>query len=363
VFALASAALLDLAAGPARAENEAGPRPCVALVDDLRKALAEPAPVLARGLETDRRLPESHLKGRLRLTLPTMPPAYTAQVTLGCRAGTCGLTEPAATMATRAWTQRREIGFGTVQDLATLGEVAASRAEGNHPEARAVTASELTTRPRALLSGALLASAIRLRQGHYWETWYVDPDVVAQANAMGTPELREQLVSVLAAAHAHRAVGYDQLHAAVCTNDGTMSSDRAHACSTLPTEAEEEWRRSDRRNQWLVMGGATAIYAGAVTTALVERDRQTGRVIATATGVADGVFVGVVVGTIAAHPFLNCTRSVCKAAGYAAIVAGGIAGGVLGGHWAHGLAPSARAPVTAVGLAPLPLITFVMTFG
>ena len=62
----------------------------------------------------------------------------------------------------------------------------------------------------------------------------IDPAVVAAANVMGTPELYEALLPVLAMARAHQALGYDRLRDAVCAGEGAMSDERARACATRP---------------------------------------------------------------------------------------------------------------------------------
>jgi hypothetical protein len=377
-FALAGAAALALVAAPARAEGEAGAGPCDDLVTYLRGALAGPAPVVPERREWDYRLWESRLEEGLRSTSPTMPAAYASRVTPACRAETRRGVAQAATAAARAWTQRREPGWidrgrillCTMQDPASLSELTAWMTDvgKDHPYARAVCASELATWPGAEpLRRSVLARAIQKVGVDWWGRWEIDPAVVAGASAIGTPELREQLVPVLADAHAHRALGYDRLRDAVCTNDGSMSGDRARRCSPLPTEAEDGWRRSDRTNRWLGRGAATAVYAGAITAAFVERDHEAGRAIATTAAVPIGALTGMtVLGVLAAgavRPSGRSTSIGAKILLASGLIAGAIAGGVLGGLVAHDLAasPGARAPVIAVALAPIYLTAVIMT--
>ncbi len=193
-------------------------------------------------------------------------------------------------------------------------------------------------------------------------TWEVDPAVVAVANVAGTPELLEQLVPVLAEAYARHALGYDRLHAAVCAHHAAMSSNRARVCATLPAEAEHEWSRMGVR-PWITRGAMTALYGGTVALTYAAREGAVSRGFATGAGVLGGYVAGI------ATVYLGG-----KAAGYpvnhqdvgfeALMLAGAVAGGVLGGLAAHAIAapPGARAPVTAVGLAPLYLIAFEATF-
>jgi hypothetical protein len=375
VFALVGAAVLALAPRPARAEAEAGTGACDALAGYLRDALAGPTPAVPSALSSfhsEYRLLESELEDRLRSTATTSPSAYTRRVTPACRAEIRRGAAPAATEAAQAWTQRPERGWidrgrivrCAMQDPAALTEVDEwmDNAYRNHPEARAVCASELATWPDAELvfSGIVNRSVRRVGR----EDWEIDMAVVAAANVMGTPELREQLVPVLVAAHMSRALGYDRLRAAVCTNDGAMSGDRTRACSTLPPEAESEWRASEPPppNRWLVRGGATALYAGLITAARFETKGV--RTLPTLAGVLGGGVTGLAVPILvaAAHDYPRNVDEefVLKAL----VVPSVVAGSVLGGLAAHAIAasPGARAPATAIGLAPLYLFTLALTF-
>jgi hypothetical protein len=377
VFAVVSVAVLALAPRPAlaEAEAEAVTGACDALSGYLRDALAGPTPAVPSALSSfhsEYHLLESELEDTLRATAPTSPSAYTARVTPACRAEIRRGAAPAATAAAQAWTQRLERGWidrgrivrCAMQDPAALTEVDEwmDSTYRNHPEARAVCASELASWPGAELvfSGILTRSVRRVGR----EAWEIDMPVVAAANVMGTPELREQLVPVLVAAHMSRAVGYDRLRAAVCTNDGMMSGDRARACSTLPREAESEWRASEPPppNRWLVRGGATAVYAGLITAALVETKGV--RTLPTLAGVLGGGVTGLAVPVCvaAAHDYpRNASDEVLLKA---LVIPSVVLGGVLGGLAGHAIAasPGARAPVTAIGLAPVYLLTLASSF-
>ena len=228
--------------------------------------------------------------------------------------------------------------------------------------ARAEGAADTELDPR-------LAGAVRRRQT-FAVRWEIDKTVIAAAEAPGAPQVRDELVPVLVTAHARHAAGYDRLRAALCTEDGMMSRDRARACSTLPPGLEDGWRRSDHIEQWMVRGVATAAYAGAITAAAVERDESVGRGIATAAGVPVGAAVGIFVLSGVANEVVD--RKHAGAGSYSPrdkIVAacfgigGAIAGSVAGGWVAHALAasPGSRVPVTAVGLAPVYLTTLVIT--
>jgi hypothetical protein len=375
LFALVSAAVFAVAARPARAEAEAGTGACDTLAGYLRDALAGPAPTVPSSLSSfhsEYRLLETELEDRLRSTTPTSPSAYTMRVTPACLAEIRRGAAPAATAAAQAWTRRPERGWidrgrivrCAMQDPAALGEMDEWMADRyvNHPEARAVCARELATWPDAELvfSGILERSVRRVRR----ETWEIDAAIVAAANVMGTPQLREQLVPVLVAAHMNHAIGYDRLRAAVCTNDGAMSGSRARTCSTLPPEAETGWRASEPPppNRWLVRGGATAVYAGLITAAGFETKGV--RTLPTLAGVLGGGVSGLAVPLLVAaaydYPKNVDEELVLKTL----VVPSVVAGSVLGGLAAHAIAasPGARAPATAIGLAPLYLFTLALTF-
>ena len=228
--------------------------PCAGLVADLREALKGPAPATEIDFLSLYDLRESRLEDRLRSPSPVMPPAYVQRVTPACRAETRRGAAPAATEAARAWTLRTEKGWVergrillcTMQDPAWLVEAKAWSLDGFQPEARAVCMAELATWPDSGPWGQPgLARAIRRATGS-WAAWEIDEAVVAGANVMGTPELREQLVPVLAGAQERRALRYDRLRTAVCTDDGAMSAERARVCSTSTAGAERQWRRSKR---------------------------------------------------------------------------------------------------------------------
>jgi hypothetical protein len=365
---------LALAAVPARAEGETDTGPCAALVDYLRGALAGSVPDLAVDRGLDYREREGNLEGRLTSTGRTQPRAYTVLITPACRAETRRGAAPAATSAARAWTQRREPGWidrgrillCTMQDPASLGEVAAWTADPDHAEVRAVCVSELATWPGAeSVRDQILGRAVRQPAGSRQGRWEIDPAVVATANVMGTPELHEALLPVLAAAHAHQALGYDRLEEAICAGAGTMSEDRARTCSTPPADAEDEWRQSRQTSRLLTTGLATAVFAGAVTGAFVERHDETGRRIATGAGVPLGALIGittfgVALGSVASRHYKSGPHSAGdKVLGATVLVGGSVVGGLLGGLAARALAasPGARAPVTAVALAPIYLTT------
>jgi hypothetical protein len=217
--------------------------------------------------------------------------------------------------------------------------------------------------------GPPLPNALRDRQTS-WARWEIKEAVIAAARATASPQERDQFVSVLVTAHAYHAPGYDRLRAAVCTGSETMSADRVRACTTLPAGLEDGWRRSDRIEQWVVRGVATAVYAGAITAAIVERDGDTGRAVATAAGVPYGALAGIVVVAGATRPVFASSDE--KGGSYSTgqkilaasvAVGGAIAGGVLGGWVTHSLAdsPGACVTVTAVALAPVYLATLVIT--
>lgn len=220
--------------------------------------------------------------------------------------------------------------------------------------------AELATWPGVEQQRQTILAALVRKTGVF--TWEVDPAVVAAANVIGTSELREQLVPVLADAYAHHALGYDRLRAAVCAHDEAMSGNRARECSTLPSQAEQEWRRTGVR-PWLTRGALTVGYGGAVALTYATRDKEVSRGFATAAGVVGGFVTGIAA-VYYGGKAVNYDVDHQDVGFEALMVAGFVAGSVLGGIGAYTLAapPRARAPVTAAGLAPLYILAFEATF-
>jgi len=250
----------------------------------------------------------------------------------------------------------------TRQDPGVLAELGAWMADEDHPLARAACVAELATWPGAEVARrTILAGAVRRPEGGPWE---IDPAIAAAANVMGTSELREELVPVLAEAHAHHAMGYDRLRAALCAKEATMSGDRARVCATLPAQAEDGWRRNGPR-AWLIRGFLTIDYGAAIAASIAARDSEAGRPIATVAGVAGGWVAGIVAahyGGVAGG--LDAGKGETSVGFEGLIIGGSIVGGVLGGLAAHALAasPGARVPLTVIGLAPLYVISVASTF-
>ncbi|HLK89861.1 MAG TPA: hypothetical protein VKZ18_08205 [Polyangia bacterium] len=223
----------------------------------------------------------------------------------------------------------------------------------------------------ALVAAATVALALAAPRAHAEApivrqtdafTWEIDPAAIAAATVRATPELLERLVPALAEAYARHALGYDRLRAAVCAHDESMSSNRARACATLPVQAEDEWRRTGVR-PWVNRGAMTMVYGGTIALTYAARDEEVSRGFATGAGVLAGYVAGVAAvylgGKAADYPVDH------PDVGFEALMlAGAVTGGLLGGLAAHALTapPGARAPVTAVGLAPLFIIAFEATF-
>jgi hypothetical protein len=135
-------------------------------------------------------------------------------------------------------------------------------------------------------------------------------------------------------------------------------------CSTLPARAEDGRRRNGPR-AWLIRGFLTVDYGAAIAVSIAARDAEAGRPIATVAGVAGGWIAGAVAayyGGVAGG--LNDGKGETSVGFEGLIVGGSIVGGVLGGLAAHALAasPGARVPVTAIGLAPLYVLSIASTF-
>jgi hypothetical protein len=380
-WVVASFSALALAAPSAHAEGPPAGGPCEQLVPYLRESLAGPVPLPEINFEREYRDWERSLEYRLVSLRSGTPPGYLARVTPACRAETRRAAAPEAAAVARAWTQRAEPGWidrgrallCTMQDPGSLGQVAGWVAVPGHAVAPAVCADALATWPGAeSVRGPIFEQAVRRRPASLFGRWEIAAAFVAAANAMGTPELREQMVPVLVAANVHHAIGYDRLREAVCRDDGTMSGARRSACLTLPAEGEDGWRRDEEPRRAVAKGVMTAVFAGAVTAAVVERNHEAGRAIATGSGAPLGAVIGAVVlgATVGAavsaatgsDPIRRPEPPGVKALIQGGFLVGALAGGVAGGLVAHSLAasPAARGPVTALALAPM-YATLVLT--
>ena len=362
------------AAGEAPLSPEAGSDACAALADKMREALAGPAPPVPALplIDPGYDVRERNVEDELRSTAPTAPMTYAGWVTPACRDqsrrddGSVAVARDAAVAWTsrpkRGWIERGRI-MRCALDLASRSNLKAWMADPYAPAARAICASEVAARPgEASLRDEILANAVRTHHGSVAD-WEIDEAIVAVANTLGTVALREQLVPVLAAAHAHGALGYDRLRDAVCTDDGMMSSRRAQVCSTVPTGREHAWRRSRQPWMWMARGGATALYAGMVAGADVEGKQGGSRSAPTLAGVLGGAVAGpALLNALTAD---RNSQFVFDDFAYGAEILGTmVAGAVIGGVVAHEVAfsPHAAAAVTAVGMAPPYLAFLSFTF-
>ena len=358
MLALAAATTLILSAGPVRAAS-----PCDGLVATLRDA---PPPVLPVELESRYELRERHLETWLESVSPVAPAAFVALVSPECRADTRRGAAPEAAAAVRAWTQRSDRGsidrgrilLCAMQDPSALADLPAWMADADHAEARAVCVSALATWPGAeAVRARVLSNGLRRRRGNWPDNWEVDHAIVAAANVLGPPELREQLVPVLETVRGRRASGHDRLREALCTMDDTMSPERTRACEA-PAETERDWAGArSRSNLKVAKIGIVVCYGGLVALTYLDRTSENARKTAVDGGVLGGAMIGsALLGGLVGYK----TQDTVKAG--AAAFAGLIAGGVLGGVAARALtaSPGARAPVTAVGFAPFPLLVLTL---
>lgn len=362
------------AASESAGAEEAGAGPCDDLVAYLGEALPVPDLLRYRGLGWAAQ--ERSLEGGLTSTWRTLLGAYASRVTPACRAEIRRGGAPAATAAVRAllqrpepaWIDRGRILSCMLQDPGSLSEVRQWVTGVDHVEVRAICSAELATWPGAeAVRDQVLGRAVRERAGSLEGRWEIDPAVVAAANVMGTPELHDALLPVLALARAHQALGYDRVREAVCDGEGPMSDDRARACATLPADAEDEWRQTFRPRRALMSGAATAAFAATVTVASVERHDETGRWIATASGVPVGAVIGLTAAGLLAGPRVaRREKAGTSSTGDKALLVGSliasVAGGLCGAWAAHSLAdsPGARGTVTAAFLAPFYFGTVLM---
>jgi hypothetical protein len=368
MLVLAATVALAVAVPRAYAEGDAVSDPCNGVFSQLREAAAHPAPFHCADLGFEYHRSEADLEQALFSAWSPGAEATIAPVTPACRAETRRGAAPAAVAAARALTEKSERGWVdsgrmvlcAMQDPGSTHQLEAWMGDGDHPGARAVCVAELATWPDVEQQRKTIFAGLARKTGVF--TWEVDPAAVAAANVIGGSELLEQLVPVLADAHRHHALGYDRLRAAVCVHDEGTSGNRARACSTLPVEAEHEWRRTGLR-PWLTRGALTVGYGGAVALTYATRDQEFSRGFATTAGVVGGFVTGVAavyLGGKAVNYDVNHPD-----VGFEALtIAAFIVGSVLGGIGAHTLAasPGARAPVTAIGLAPLYVTAFEATF-
>ena len=370
VFAATGMFVLALAASPARAEGESVTGPCDAVVTPPREPTADRPQEPMQDLGGAYHRWEAALELRLRERWGLPSDATGARVTPGCRAEAPREAAPAAVAAARALTERSDstsvergrMALCKMQAPGVLAELGAWMADEEHPLARAVCVAELATWPGAAVArGTILAGAVRRPQGNSWE---IDPAIVAAANVLGTSQVRDDLVPLLAEAHAHHALGYDRLRAGLCAEEATMSGNRARACSTLPAQAEDGWRRHGPR-AWLIRGFLTVGYGAAIAASIAARDSEAGRPIATVAGVAGGWVTGAAAayyGGVAGG--VDDGKSEMNVGFEGLLIGGTIVGSVLGGLAAHALAasPGARVPVTVIGLAPLYVVSIASTF-
>ena len=180
-----------------------------------------------------------------------------------------------------------------MQDPAALAEVPAWMADPDHAEARAVCVSALATWPgAAAVRAQVLSNGLRRHRGDWPDNWEVDHAIVAAANVLGPPELREQLVPLLETARVRRASGHDRLREALCTMDDTMSLERTRACAAS-VETERDWAGARiRSNMKVAKVGIVVCYAGLVATTYLDRTSEDARKTAVVGGVLGGAFIG-----------------------------------------------------------------------
>jgi hypothetical protein len=372
-LAFAAALIVAVGSPPARAEQTVAAQPCDALAAGLRRAIEHRAPSPLQDLGFEYHRWEREIESALQEMGDVTPATSIAGVTPACRAETRRGAAPAAVAAARAlvtrsepgWIDRGRMVLCAMQDPAALGEVGAWMSDEDYPAARAVCAAALATWPGAEpLRRSILAGAVHRTRLRSPGRWQIDPAVVAGAAAIGGPELLEWLAQALTEAHAHHALGYDRLRAAVCSADGALSNDRARVCSTLPAQPDDDWPASEA-DRWLTRGALTVGYGGVVAMSFATRDAAAGRTVATAAGIAGGYVTGCAAAYYGGRAGGLDDGHRQPDVGFEALMLGGItAGAVIGGLTAHALAgpPGARAPVTAVGLVPLYLLTFAATF-
>lgn len=352
---------LLLAGAAAHAEEHTAAGPCDELVTYLREALTGEPPW--ESSEYGNQDWEQSLEEQLRSDRDTAPPAYVARVTPACRAAIQRGDARVAVAAARAWTQTAHAGWieagrtmlCAMQDPGSLAEVPAWMEDAHRfGEARAICVSALATWPGAEAQRTMVGLRVVRARGDWLTRWEIDPAVVAVANALGTPELRESLVPVLEVAAERRARGYDKLQDAVCMKDEQVSRARARACATLPLEAEHDWWQGDQWKRHLATGALTATFASLAAAAFADGDA--GRAIATGSGAVFGAVCGAAVGWGVSAPGVNAApRNSEPLRRQAAVAGGALVGAVAGGVFAHSYStsPSKSGGTTVLTLSPL----------
>ena len=299
-------------------------------------------------------------KDEVRQVLALVTPACRAQVQRG--------EAPALRARLRAWSSApapapRELGrvftclFAEgvpppeITDWATSSDL---------PLARATCLVQLASWPGGEVALAVaLGSAVRYRE--------IDPVVLAAAQGSDAPALRNRLAPTLRKAQAQRAAGFTTLRDAICAQPTAADpAELRNACAAAAGVSETTWSSDSADRDW---GGAvtaavvaTAVVVGAVAGAHAWQNDSGGRGIATAAGVVGGMTVGLGLGGLVA-----VGGGVSKSDGgkiVGGVIGGALVGGILGGVAAYYLAedPSARAPVTAAGLALPYLLTLALAF-
>jgi hypothetical protein len=182
---------------------------------------------------------------------------------------------------------------------------------------------------------------------------HVDPAILLVSSQDDSPIVLDRLTPVLyAAAHQH-AAGLDRLYANLCRDrSGAAGPERLSACESLEDDREAS---SNRHGGGTVVAlVATTLVAGSVTAAYFTRHEDVSRGIATGSGILGGFTLGGIVGVAVQGGEVQRDNAIMATG----MLAGAIGGGV--GAYLASRSPSARAPMTGVGLALPYLVTLIV---
>ncbi len=284
---------------------------------------------------------------------------------------------PALIALLRGWTARTDwaelawIFECAIEDPGVLPVIEKWIASKDQPRGRSVCLARLSTWPGAdEARGKVFGNLIR----HEKDRWWVEPALAAALyDSPPGSSLREWSTTALREAAGHHASGFDDLRRTLCTQtDDSRSSTRTQACAETASLSETSWRVSERpasgqdkpRSRAPVVIGATVV-AGLIAGAYFGRTSDAGLAIATGAGALGGATLGLTLsGTLILGTASGGGKRPDDGALPLILSLSAITGGILGGIGAHAWAasPSARAPVTAGGLAFPFLVTMIVAF-
>jgi hypothetical protein len=183
--------------------------------------------------------------------------------------------------------------------------------------------------------------------------WSTEPGLLRYLRGDPSPSALNELEPALRRAAKHHVHGFDDLRRALCTDVARASPARAKTCADLAHSGEETWNRERSGGGGVAIAAASAVFAGAISTAYLTRDSDASRGIATGSGVVGGFTLGAALGGAAVLGRSGGFGGKGSDSGSgAALLGAGLLGAAAGGFGAYALAP-----VTAGGLVLPYLVT------